>query len=80
MKFLIESGADVNKRKNHDNRFTPLIYAAMSRCSYAGEIIECLVEHGADINATFDAKGTRAVDILRQNITREKERVISLLQ
>ncbi|MBQ7169570.1 MAG: ankyrin repeat domain-containing protein [Synergistaceae bacterium] len=80
VKFLIESGADVNKRKNHDNRFTPLIYAAMSRCSYAGEIIECLVEHGADINATFDAKGTRAVDILRQNITREKERVISLLQ
>lgn len=80
VKFLVEAGADVNKRKNHDNRFTPLIYAAMSRCSYAGKIIEYLVEHGADINATFDAKGTRAIDILRQNMTREKERVISLLQ
>lgn len=80
VKFLVEAGADVNKRKNHDNRFTPLIYAAMSRCSYAGKIIEYLVEHGADINATFDAKGTRAIDILRQNMTREKERVVSLLQ
>lgn len=80
VKFLLDAGADVNKRKNHDNRFTPLIYAAMSRCGYAGEMIECLVKHGANINATFDAKGTRAIDILRQNMTREKERVISLLQ
>ena len=68
MKFLVEAGADVNKRKNHDNRFTPLIYAAMSKCSYAGKMLEYLVEHGANINATFDAKGTRAIDILRQRI------------
>ncbi len=57
-----------------------MIYAAMSRCGYAGKMIEYLVEHGADINATFDAEGTRAIDILRQNMTSEKKRVISLLQ
>ena len=79
IKFLVESGADVNARRDNGNGFTALIYAAYSRCEYAGDIIEYLVEHGADTQITLK-NGWKAVNFLRIRSNPSKERVRSLLQ
>ncbi|MBQ7169571.1 MAG: ankyrin repeat domain-containing protein [Synergistaceae bacterium] len=79
VKFLVESGADVNARRDNENRFTVLMYAAMCRCEYAGDIIEYLVEHGADTQIALK-NGWRAVNFLKIHPSPSKERVRSLLQ
>ncbi|MBQ6972512.1 MAG: ankyrin repeat domain-containing protein [Synergistaceae bacterium] len=79
VKFLVESGADVNARRNNENRFTVLMFAAMCRCEYAGDIIEYLVEHGADTQVAIK-NGWKAVNFLKIRSNPSKERVRSLLQ
>ena len=79
IKFLVEFGADVNARRNNENGFTALIYAAYSRCEYAGDIIEYLVENGADTQITIK-NGWKAVNFLKIRSNPSKERVRALLQ
>lgn len=79
IKLLVESGADVNARRDNENRFTVLMYAAMGRCEYAGDIIEYLVENGADTQITIK-NGWKAVNFLKIRSNPSKERVRSLLQ
>ena len=79
IKFLVDSGADVNARRDNENRFTVLMYAAMGRCEYAGDIIEYLVEHGADTQITLK-NGWKAVNFLKIRSNPSKERVRSLLE
>ncbi len=60
-KALIESGRDVNLTRRRSG-FTPLMAAV---CYGRGEILELLLQNGADISAV-DSKGLSAADFARK--------------
>lgn len=74
LEFLIEEGADVNRR-NH-NIQTPLHWAVEEWNTEGSEIIKMLIEHGADINARDAGKVTP----LGKAVARNKTHLVEILK